>query len=235
MLKTLLLYCMLFMSDAYKTISIVPGGLKGFYTLGICKYLKETYCLDDHRFYGSSAGSWNAVFLSLPSCYDNYYFDELIKINPKQHSNLNELEMALKNIIVNEPTIKENNFNIDTLNWRCNICISEYKGYKFKKIIKSEFNSLDDLLECCIASSHLPYISNGDLFYKYKNKKIIDGGLFRKNYPHFMKTDLLISHKMFNNKDITKYSDLKNLNIEKLIYAGYKDAMDHFYESDGTN
>lgn len=219
------------LSNAYKIISIAPGGLKGFYTLGICKYLKEKYCLDDFRFYGSSAGSWNAVFLSLPSCYDNYYLNEVVKINPKEYSNLNELELSIKDIILNEPSIKKDGFDITTLNNKCNICISEYRGYKFKKVIKNEFDNLDDILEYCIASSHLPYISNGKLFYKYKNKKFIDGGLFRKNYPKSVKTDLLISHKMFQNKEILKYSKLKNLNIEKLIETGYNDAMNHFYET----
>ena len=228
MLRVLILYCLMLVSDAYKIISIAPGGLKGFYTLGICKYLKENYCLDDYRFYGSSAGSWNSVFLALPSYDDNYYVDSIIKIKSEQYSNLNELEICLKNIILNESSIKENNFTIGSLNQKCNICISEYKGYKFKKTIKNEFEDWEDLLECCIASSHLPYISNGDLFYRYQNKKVVDGGLFRKNHPRNVNVDLLISHKMFHNKEIKKYSRLDTLNIELLIYTGYKDAREHF-------
>lgn len=233
MLRVLILYCLMLLSNAYKIISIAPGGLKGFYTLGICKYLKENYYLDDYRFYGSSAGSWNSVFLALPSTDDDYYFDSILKIKPEQYSNLNELEISLKNIILNEPSIKENNTSIVSLNQKCNICISEYKGYRFKKIIRSQFESWEDLLECCIASSHIPYISNGNLFYRYNNKKVIDGGLFRRNYPRNVKVKLSLSHKMFHkNKEINKYSKLNNLNIESLIYNGYKDAREnsHYFD-----
>lgn len=227
-MRVLILYCLMLLSDAYKIVSIAPGGLKGFYTLGICKYLKEHYCLDECRFYGSSAGSWNSVFLGLPSYDDNYYFESILKLKPDQYSSLNELEICLKNIILNEPSIKDNNVTIETLNQKCNICVSEYKGYRFKKTIKSEFENWEDLLECCIASSHLPYISNGDLFYNYQNKKVVDGGLFRKNYPRNVKEDLSISHKMFHNKEINKHTRLNALNIELLVYTGYKDARENF-------
>ena len=137
MLRVLILYCLMLVSDAYKIISIAPGGLKGFYTLGICKYLKENYCLDDYRFYGSSAGSWNSVFLALPSYDDNYYVDSIIKIKSEQYSNLNELEICLKNIILNESSIKENNFTIGSLNQKCNIVFPNIKDINSKRQLRT--------------------------------------------------------------------------------------------------
>ena len=50
-----------------KLITITPGGYKGFYTLGICHYIKENYNLENYYFSGASAGSWNALFLSFKS------------------------------------------------------------------------------------------------------------------------------------------------------------------------
>ena len=98
MLKILILYCFILIASGYRSISIAPGGLKGFYALGICKYIKENYCLDEYHFYGSSAGSWNALYLSLP--FDNsYYLDEIMKINPTDFNNLYELEIKLKKIV----------------------------------------------------------------------------------------------------------------------------------------
>ena len=47
-----------------KLIIITPGGLKGFYVLGICSYIKENYNISDYVFSGASAGSWNSLFLS---------------------------------------------------------------------------------------------------------------------------------------------------------------------------
>jgi len=218
MLRLLILYCLFLVSFSYKSISINPGGLKGFYTLGICKYIKENYCLNEYDLYGSSAGSWNALYLALP-LDDKNYFDKIIKIKKNDFKNLYELENKIKNIILEEKCI-----DINYLNLKCNICFSKFKGYKFKKVIKNEFEDLDDILECCIASSHLPIISNNRPFYCYQKQKCIDGGLFRKNYPKHIKPNLVISHKMFNNKQILKYSKKNNLDIEQLIYEGYSDA-----------
>lgn len=226
MLKIIILYCLLISSYSFKIISIKPGGLKGFYVLGICKFIKEVYPLDDCYFYGSSAGSWNAVYLSLP--FDNsYYFNEIFKLKPQKIKTLYELELELKNIILNYIEINKLEYNVSSLNKKCNICLSEFKEYKFKKIIVNDFKDCEDLLETCIASSHLPLYSNGKFFYNYKNKKIIDGGLFRKNYPKHIQPDLIISHKIFKNKEIYKFSSSNNLDIEKLIYHGYKDAMEN--------
>jgi hypothetical protein len=226
MLRLVILYCLLIFTFGFKTITIQPGGLKGFYVMGICKYIKENYCLEHYDLYGSSAGSWNALYLSLP-LDDSYYFDKIIKIKPEHFSNLYELENCLKDIITNDKKMQEIDNHIASLNQKCNICISEYNCYKFKKLIKSDFHDYEDLLQCCIASSHLPFLSNGDFFYTYQTIKAIDGGLFQNNYPNHIEPDLLISHKMFRNKEINKYSTRQNLNIEKLIYEGYKDAMGH--------
>ena len=61
-----------------KVITISPGGFRGFYMLGLCKYLKENYELEDYIFSGASAGAWNSLFLSLKENDDdfiNYIFD----------------------------------------------------------------------------------------------------------------------------------------------------------------
>ena len=206
------------LSFSYKSISINPGGLYGFYTIGICKYIKENYCLDEYNFYGSSAGAWNTLYLALP-LDDEKYFDKLIQIKKKDFKNLYELQNKFKSIL-----LEEEKFHLIPLNKKCNICFSQFKGYRFKKVIKNEFNNLRDILNCCTASSHLPIISNKNIFYYYQKEKCIDGGLFRTNYPKNIKPDLIISYKMFKNKEIDKFSSYKNLNIEKLIYHGYKDA-----------
>ena len=221
MLRIIILYCFLTITFGYKSISISPGGLKGFYVLGICKYIKENYCLDEYSFYGSSAGAWNALYLS-SQFNDAYYFDKIITIKPREFVNLCQLENNLKDIILKDPNVDK---RIQNVNNKCYICISVYKGRAFKKVIKNDFDDWEDFLECCIASSHLPIVSNRNFFYTYKNQKCVDGGLFRKNYPKHIEPCLIISHKMFKNRQISKYSKSTNFNIERLIYEGYRDAM----------
>tara|TARA_A100001011_G_scaffold264813_1_gene273518 strand:+ start:686 stop:1402 length:717 start_codon:yes stop_codon:yes gene_type:complete len=225
MLRIIILYCILIITFGYKSISITPGGLKGFYVLGICKYIKENYCLDDYNFYGSSAGAWNALYLS-SQFNDAYYFDKIITIKQEDFVNLFKLENDLKDIILKDKNIeKDKRYSIQALTEKCNICFSAYKGYKFEKVIKNDFDNWEDFLECCIASSHLPIISNREFFYTYQNHKCVDGGLFHTNYPNHIEPCLIISPKMFKNKQISKYSKSTNLNIERLIYEGYRDAI----------
>jgi len=38
-------------------ISIQPGGITGFYTLGICSYIKEKYDTSKYNIMGSSSGA----------------------------------------------------------------------------------------------------------------------------------------------------------------------------------
>ena len=46
-----------------KIISISPAGYKGFYVMGVCKYIKQNYNLDNYVFTGASAGAWNSLLL----------------------------------------------------------------------------------------------------------------------------------------------------------------------------
>ena len=47
-----------------KIINIYPAGLRGFYEMGVCIYIKEKYNIDNYVFSGASAGSWNSLYLS---------------------------------------------------------------------------------------------------------------------------------------------------------------------------
>ena len=130
-----------------------------------------------------------------------------------------EIQQKLKLDILN--TFNENDFNLDSLN----VCTTEYNKFKFKKNF-SKIDNLNDAIDCCIASSHLPIFSNGKLFYKYKDKLYVDGG-FKYPTPLGIKSwNINFSPNMFvNNKGkIYNYNNINNLNIEKLIECGYNDA-----------
>ena len=199
-------------------ISIKPGGLLGFYQFGICKYIKQNCDLKNTKFYGSSAGSWNSLYLSKKHDNDNLFHDIVLDVNNYKYKNLYEIQQKLKLDILN--TFNENDFNLDSLN----VCTTEYNKFKFKKKIFSKIDNLNDAIDCCIASSHLPILSNGKLFYKYKDKLYVDGGFFKYPTPLGIKSDLIISPNMWNNKEIYNYNNINNLNIEKLIECGYNDA-----------
>ena len=88
----------------------------------------------------------------------------------------------------------------------------------------NKFYSLNDAINCCIASSHIPYITTRTATYSYRNKACFDGGFFNSPYSEGVIPNLVVYPEIWNNTKIDNYSRLKNLNIKKLIYAGYEDT-----------
>ena len=124
-----------------------------------------------------------------------------------------------------------NNFYHENINICVCICTYSRRGIKFEKRFVSQFVDLNELIDTCIASSHIPYISNGDIFYMYNNSgvinKCVDGGVFRNVYPDDINPCIIIDPMMWNTRKlrrINKFSSLKTLNMPKLFMNGYNDA-----------
>jgi len=213
-----------------KLISISPGGLKGFYELGVLSYIKDNYDLDGYIFSGASAGAWNALFM----CYKNdtkQFVYNLLDLKLSQRKSIKELEFFLKYKLLS-------NYETDDFDLRrLFIGVTTLKQFKPVTNIFSDFNSLEDAINCCIASSHIPFITGG-MTNKYKNLFSFDGGF--SSYPYLSKERILhVSHTMWNDiqnnknvikktfKSIAKYSEFfsteKN-NFIDLFNNGVKDA-----------
>lgn len=202
--------------SSHKLISISAGGLKGFYMFGICKYLKNHYDLKDVVFYGASAGAWNSLYLSHKMDIDplDGYLRHLKRRNFK---NLFEIEELLTKHFY---SYNNNDFDLS----RIHICLCVLNKYYIEKRIINNFDDLHDALECCKASSHIPYFTNNHPVYYYKNLTVIDGGFFPVPHYNYQKPDLFITPNIFKNNYLKNYCDIKNLNIKKLIDLGYQDA-----------
>jgi hypothetical protein len=104
--------------------------------------------------------------------------------------------------------------------------------------IFTDFENLEDAINCCIASSHIPLITGG-ITNKYKNIYSFDGGF--SNYPYINKTRILhVSPNMWNeiyetnknlrNKNKFKFKEfidtltISNNNLYELLDNGYQDA-----------
>lgn len=205
-------------------ITITPGGYKGFYTLGICHYIKENYNLDNYYFSGASAGSWNSLFLSLKG-NECKFIDAIFDVELRNKRTLPNLEYDLKDKLLS--TFNDNDFNFDKLF----IAVSTLNRFKFKTEIHNGFYSLEDAINCCIASSHIPLIT-GNFLYKYKNKYTFDGGISKN--PLEKECKLLITGSMWNSTIINNSTEFKivrgnkgklGINDLKYIYQlGYRDT-----------
>ena len=212
-----------------KIISISPGGLKGFYLMGVVTFIKEHYNLDPFIFSGASAGAWNALFMTFkkePIEVVTNIIDESVK----KAASISELEHIIKYKLLTN--YKTEDFDLK----RLFIGITTFGNFKINTNIFSDFDDLEDALNCCIASSHIPLVTGG-FTNKYHNVYAFDGGFSKYPYLNITKPVLHITPSMWelsqkNEKkpsaDIFSYSTYlargKHDFIE-LFDSGYKDAQ----------
>lgn len=209
-----------------KLISISPGGLKGFYELGILCYIKDNYNMDNYIFSGASAGAWNALFMCYNKDTKTFVFNLLNDYKLSQIRNINELEYYLKYKLVTK--FNSNDFDLR----RLFIGVTTLKNFKPVTNIFSDFNSLEDAINCCIASSHIPFITGG-ITNRYHNMYTFDGGFSDYPYLNFTENVLHITPGMWkknnqNKNDIFKNFASLNIIVELFLMKKNKNYMEFF-------
>lgn len=64
------------------------------------------------------------------------------------------------------------------------ISITVVTSFGLKNLIVSEYYSNEDLIEACLASSTIPYITERKMYRTFRGMKVVDGGL-TNNTPVF--------------------------------------------------
>ena len=215
-----------------KLILLSPGGFKGFYLMGISAFIKENYILNDYIFSGASAGAWNALLMTykhnVSDIVNVLVNDECAKIKDAY-----SLEKYLKKQIMA-------NYNTDDFELeKLFIGLTIINNYRIKTQIYSDFENLEDAIDCCVGSSHIPYVT-GNLINTYHNTYTFDGGFSK--YP-YLKTSPPVLHitpsmwkHMYNNTFVTRQNERLNIsdyttlfsrgkyNFKLLYEEGYNDA-----------
>lgn len=216
-----------------KLINIHPGGLRGFYALGVSKYIKENYNLSEYIFSGASAGAWNSLFMTHKGD-DDKFVENLLNTDFYNAKSIQHIEYLLKDNILSN--YNESDFDLHRL--IIGVSVLD-KFICLRKELYCEFQSLEDVIDCCIASSHIPILTGG-IFRKYRNKFSFDGGF--KKYPFLdsVKPTLDITPTLWLNDDeaknvMTHALQRKNINYRGLYYHGYemsklnKDVLDKLF------
>jgi hypothetical protein len=231
------------LSNKNKLITISPGGIDGFYQLGVCDYIKKNYDLSNWIFSGASAGAWNCLFMSYKH-NDDRFLNTILNINTTNIRQAIELEYLLKDIILSKYTIDD--FELQ----RMYVGVFTFDNNEFKPEIYNDFVDLYDALDCCIASSHIPIVS-GKFFNYYRDKISLDGGFVKEPYlksinsslhitPTIWKTDEPYIGLNFKILDMIKNNEYKilieqlkgflnvtELNPKELYLEGYLDTLEN--------
>ena len=143
--------------------------------------------------------------------------------NVKINKNLEEFQQIIKKNIIN------NYKNVDINNIPISVVVSRINNFKIVNEKINKFNSLNELLDICICSSYIPYISGKTFSMKYKNNNYIDGGIFR-NLHHFdcvdkCESSIYIHKQMAKRKfEYKDYFYLDKNTSRKLFNYGWSDC-----------
>lgn len=202
-------------------IVICPSGRYGAYQLGICHYIKNNFNIKNKKIIGFSAGSLNAIFLSIHKKYNNDCLKKIFKIKSKK------IPILLKKTLNIIESYNINNYDIENIH----IGVSTINGL----IIHNNFITIQDITSCCLASSFVPYLTHNDIFCFYKNSLSMDGGVYHKKYLRTLNSKcLIIKFTMFGRY---KNTNIFNEVLKKtkpstydLYLTGYHDAqVNHEY------
>ena len=195
-----------------KIITVSPSGLYGFYTLGICAYIYEHYDLSDYIFSGTSAGSWNCLFMSMKDKKKLSILKTIINNDLYKNKNSEQVLHELKRNILTHCV--ESDFDLS----RVFIGLATIG----KTHIHTEFKDLEDVLDCCICSSNIPFLT-GSIFQLYNNVTSYDG-IFSKN-PYINDTSILhVHHNMWDQHKEINFNLIQQFNLEELYEKGYQDT-----------
>ena len=204
-----------------KIISISPGGYKGVYMLGICIYIKDNFNLDEFIFSGASAGAWNSLMLCCKK--DAHFFKtDIVDYSIKNSKTIFELEYLMKKKILEYYTTDD--FELRKLF----IGVTSLNGYYPETQIFSNFNNLEDAINCCIASSHIPLVTGG-IINKYNNMFTFDGGFSKTPYLNISENVLHITPSMWNNTQPTKRNSMRDFNEFTTLFSKHKYNFTELY------
>ena len=211
-----------------KIITISPGGYKGFYMMGVVHFLKKHYDLSNCIFSGASAGAWNSLLMSFK--YDTSAFKYHIMDDAIQNAkSIWEMEHTFKNKLLHY--YKTSDFDLEKLF----IGVTAIKDKTPYTMIYTQFETLEDAIDCCIASSHIPWLT-GNFTHKYNNMLTFDGGFSKYPYLNISKPvihitpNLWIPKKPSSMKNIHDYTTLFSKELyqfDEIYDAGYADSYNH--------
>jgi hypothetical protein len=226
-------------------IAISPGGYKGFYIMGIAAFIKDNYPHEKFIYSGASAGAWNSLFFTLKRPTETFIEDVIQDENKIRDMNTpQEIELYMKNKILEKYTAED--FDLK----RLFVGVTTIENYKRVTNIYTDFLDLEDAIQCCMASSHIPFITGG-MTVKYKNKYSFDGGFSTYPYLKILKPALYITPSIFQRdfnssenksssiqtekndpnkerfslRDTTTLFSRKNFDLFELYKRGYNDAQ----------
>ena len=207
---------------------VLDGGVfNGSYLVGALYFLKEMErkkYIEIERISGCSVGSIVAFLYYIDALDLMPKLYEQVNVEFKKNFTLN----AIKNL--KQYLIKRIPDNIcSKVNNKLFICYNNIKNNK--KIVKSSYKNIDDIIDTIIKSCYIPLLIDNNILYK---KKYIDGitAYIFKSEPHkkILHMELLSYDKIFNSINIKN----EKTNFHRIL-SGLLDIHSFFIKKSNTS
>jgi hypothetical protein len=168
---------------SYISINILGTGMFLPYSMGVIGYIKEHFQLKDYTLTGVSGGAWCSLLFELENNLTDHdkiwnmtVGDPNLKI--RLHNNLNvfqeNIERNLKARYKDVPATK-----IQTMPLSVIATHYDNSNNKLSNEKKTGFKDVNDLIDFCLCSSYIPYLSGTLMCRQYDNKYYMDGDISR--------------------------------------------------------
>ena len=220
------------MKEKQKIIVFQAGGQYFFWQMGVVQYLGKHFLLDDIQIVGASAGALAAVFLVCQ-------IDAETALKQALHlcEKMNVWDRWLKFVGIwgdmvktwLEELLPEN--AAELCRHKVHIMVSQV--LRRKKMIVSDCHTKKDLIECLLASIHIPFFMDYYPFRSFQGRWCYDGciGNLTNNSYKIFGTDAEYYFFSFQDDKQQHYSILnglpfsKSVEIADLIQHGYQYAQ----------
>jgi hypothetical protein len=215
--------------SAYTNINVFGTGLFLPYSVGVIGYIKKHIPIEDYKITGISGGAWCSLLYTQEDDLSNHdkIWDYAIGKNVSKVSLYGDMSSFQRNIELNMKNryalVTPKNLDKITI-----ISTNVNKIYNIHTDKMSNFENMNDLIDSCVCSSYIPYLSGNSFSKKYNGNSYIDGEInninkYRDNY--ISNNTISIHRKMWGRKfEYSNYLYLDKKNSQELFEYGWQDT-----------
>ena len=220
-------FYMINIEKAFTNINIYGTGLFLPYSMGVIGYIKKNIFVPDYKITGISGGAWCSLLYTQEEDLSDHdkIWGYTIGNNVTKLKIQSDMKTFQKNV---EDNLKLRYKNKEPKNLdKISIISTKLEGalFKMKTEEKKDFTDIDDVIDYCLCSSYLPYLSGSTFSKKYKGNRYIDGDI-KYDYQNVDETNKIIIHRHIWGR---KFEPNNYLYIDKdksreLFELGWKDT-----------
>ena len=218
-------------ANAFTSINIYGTGLFLPYSMGVIGYIKKNIEIGDYKITGISGGAWCSLLYTQEKDLSDH--DEIwsytVGNNVTKLKIQSDMRIFQKNV---ETNLKERYKNKEPNDLdKVSIISTKLEGalFKMKSEEKSDFTDINDMIDFCLCSSYLPYLSGRTFSKKYKGNRYIDGDIkYDYSKENEYSNKIIIHKRMWDRKfKSDSYLYIDKDKSRELFKQGWEDTHDN--------